>query len=244
LSQSAIVNAFVQLLIYGVIEDIDMLELYQFEGCEYSAQVRLKMSEWEIDYILRNVSRDKFKRPLLTCISGRNETPTLVDSTRDVILVGDEQKIIRYVGKYYRKRNAQKPRRIGVERLPRGTNKLQTKRIYSEPGKQDGVRILVDRVWPRGFSKERARIDEWRKELAPSTALRKWFSHDPAKWTGFQSRYRKELATSGGIEALKELATRSRHAAITLVYGAADEQHNQALVLKEFLDGLTSAPAG
>jgi glutathione S-transferase len=85
-----------------------LLELYQFEECEYSAQVRLKMSEWQIDYILRNVSRDKSKRPFLKKISGRSETPTLVDSTRDVILVGDEQKIIRYVGKYYRKRNAQK----------------------------------------------------------------------------------------------------------------------------------------
>ena len=76
-----------------------MLELYQFEGCEYSAQVRLKMSEWEIDYILRNVSRDTSKRPLLKRISGRNETPTLVDSARDVILVADERDIIRYVRK-------------------------------------------------------------------------------------------------------------------------------------------------
>ena len=83
----------------GVIEEIVMLELYQFEGCEYSAQVRLKMSEWEIDYILRNVSRDTSKRPLLKRISGRNETPTLVDSARDVILVADERDIIRYVRK-------------------------------------------------------------------------------------------------------------------------------------------------
>jgi len=85
-----------------------MLELYQFEGCEYSAQVRLKMSEWGIDYILRNVSQDKSKRPLLKKMSGRSETPTLIDSTREVILVGDEQEIIHYVGTYYRKRNAQK----------------------------------------------------------------------------------------------------------------------------------------
>lgn len=90
------------------IKEKDMLELYQFEECEYSAQVRLKMSEWEIDYILRDVSRDKSKWPLLKRISGRSETPTLVDSTRDVILIGDEQTIIRYVGKYFRKRNAQK----------------------------------------------------------------------------------------------------------------------------------------
>jgi hypothetical protein len=85
-----------------------MLELYQFEECEYSAQVRLKMSEWEIDCILRNVSRDKSKRPLLKKISGRSETPTLVDSIRDVILVGDEQKIIDHIRKYFRKRKTQK----------------------------------------------------------------------------------------------------------------------------------------
>ena len=82
-----------------------MLELYQFEECEYSRQVRLKMSEWEIDYIARNVSQDKSRRPFLKKISGRSETPTLVDSTREVIPVGDEQQIIRHLGKYYKRRN-------------------------------------------------------------------------------------------------------------------------------------------
>lgn len=115
---------------------------------------------------------------------------------------------------------------------------IQVKRVYSEPDRHDGLRILVDRVWPRGLSKERAKVDEWRKELAPSTALRKWFGHQPAKWTGFRERYRKELTESGEIEALKELAQRSRHEAITLVYGATDEQHNQAVALKEFIDQL------
>jgi uncharacterized protein YeaO (DUF488 family) len=115
---------------------------------------------------------------------------------------------------------------------------IQIKRVYSDPTKRDGFRILVDRVWPRGCSKDRAKVDEWRKELAPSTALRKWFGHDPAKWAGFRERYRKELAASGGIDALKELAQRPRHEAITLVYGAADEQHNQAVALKEFIDQL------
>ena len=76
------------------------------------------------------------------------------------------------------------------------------------------------------------------KRAAPSTALRKWFGHQPAKWTGFRERYRKELAESGGLEALKELAQRSRHETITLVYGATDEQHNQAVALKEFIDQL------
>ena len=118
---------------------------------------------------------------------------------------------------------------------------IHVKRIYSESHKHDGLRLLVDRVWPRGMSKARANIDEWRKELAPSTALRKWFGHDPAKWAGFQARYRKELAESEGIESLKVLAARARHDTITLVYSAADEQHNQAVVLKEFLDELASA---
>ena len=113
---------------------------------------------------------------------------------------------------------------------------IRVKRIYSEAQRQDGIRILVDRVWPRGFSKERARIDEWRKDLAPSTALRKWFGHDPAKWAGFRARYRKELRESDAMEALKGLAARTRHKTITLVYSAADEQHNQAVVLKEFLE--------
>lgn len=117
--------------------------------------------------------------------------------------------------------------------------RTQIKRIYASPSKRDGVRILVDRVWPRGFSKQQARIDEWRKDLAPSTALRRWFGHDPAKWTGFQARYRNELALSGKIEALKELAARSRHEVITLVYSAADEQHNQARALKVFMDEWT-----
>ena len=91
-----------------------MLELYQFEGCEYSAQVRQKMSEWEIDYILRNVSTDRSKRSLLKRISGRRETPTLIDSTRDVILIGDEQKIISYVGRHYKRRRRGKLRSRSV----------------------------------------------------------------------------------------------------------------------------------
>ena len=86
---------------------------------------------------------------------------------------------------------------------------IYVKRNYSEPHKHDGLRLLVDRVWPRGMSKARANIDEWRKELAPSTALRKWFGHDPAKWAGFQARYRKELAESEGIESFKILAARA-----------------------------------
>ena len=120
---------------------------------------------------------------------------------------------------------------------------IQVKRVYSERGTKDGVRILVDRVWPRGVTKARARIDEWRKDLAPSTSLRKWFGHDLAKWRGFRERYRKELTAPGQIDTLTELAKRSRHETITLIYSAADEQHNQAVALKEFIDEVASARA-
>ena len=99
---------------------------------------------------------------------------------------------------------------------------IRIKRVYSEPGKQDGLRILVDRVWPRGFSKERARIVEWRKDLAPTTSLRKWFGHEPARWIEFRRRYRTELTRSGMMDELKKLARLSRKRPITLVYGAAD----------------------
>lgn len=115
---------------------------------------------------------------------------------------------------------------------------VRIKRIYSESSKRDGLRILVDRIWPRGVSKNMAHIDEWRKELAPSTALRKWFGHDPVKWADFLTRYRKELTESGGIDALKQLAQRSRGKTVTLVYASADEQHNQAVALREFMNGL------
>jgi len=112
---------------------------------------------------------------------------------------------------------------------------IKIKRVYEEPSTGDGMRILVDRVWPRGISKERARLADWRKDLAPSTPLRKWFGHDPAKWKEFRHRYRAELKRSGQSDALKDLAKLSRRKTVTLVYGAADEKHNQAVALKEFL---------
>ena len=116
---------------------------------------------------------------------------------------------------------------------------IRIKRVYSGSSARDGARILVDRVWPRGFSKERARIDEWRKELAPSTVLRKWFGHDPAKWTEFRKRFRTELTQSGMMDELMKLARLSRKRTITLLYSAADEEHNQAVALKEWLDELS-----
>jgi len=117
---------------------------------------------------------------------------------------------------------------------------VKIKRVYAPPAPQDGLRILVDRIWPRGISKQQARITEWRKELAPSTTLRNWFGHDPAKWKGFRERYRAELKQPGQMESLRGLAQRSKHRTITLVYAAVDEQHNQAVVLKELLGGLNT----
>jgi uncharacterized protein YeaO (DUF488 family) len=114
---------------------------------------------------------------------------------------------------------------------------IKIKRVYEKPSAGDGMRILVDRVWPRGISKERARLADWRKDLAPSTPLRKWFGHDPAKWKEFRTRYRAELKRSGQSDA-KELVKLSRRKTVTLVYGAADEKHNQAVALKELLDEL------
>jgi uncharacterized protein YeaO (DUF488 family) len=111
---------------------------------------------------------------------------------------------------------------------------IHLKRIYDAPSETDGLRILVDRLWPRGMTKKRAAVDLWLKEVAPSTELRKWFGHDPAKWNQFQERYRKELrADKDAIGLLKE---KSKEGTITLLYGARDEEHNEALVLKTLLD--------
>ena len=116
---------------------------------------------------------------------------------------------------------------------------IRTKRVYSEPSLRDGVRILVDRVWPRGISKERARVVEWRKDLAPTTSLRKWFGHESARWTEFRRRYRTELTRSGMMDELRKLARLSPIRTITLLYSAADEEHNQAVALKELIDEFT-----
>ncbi len=111
--------------------------------------------------------------------------------------------------------------------------RVQLKRIYDAPEKSDGVRVLVDRLWPRGLTKKAASLDLWMKELAPSTELRKWFNHDPERWARFQQRYRRELLEHGKeLAALKAQAARRR---VTLLYGARDTQHNEAVVLQEVL---------
>jgi uncharacterized protein YeaO (DUF488 family) len=111
---------------------------------------------------------------------------------------------------------------------------IKIKRAYEPAEKSDGFRILVDRLWPRGIKKEALAADSWLKEIAPSDVLRKWFHHDAAaNWETFQTKYLAELKESTGIDALKELI--KEHKIITLVYGAKDELHNQATVIKEFL---------
>jgi uncharacterized protein YeaO (DUF488 family) len=121
---------------------------------------------------------------------------------------------------------------------------IRIKRVYTPPDRADGARILVDRVWPRGLKKIAARIDEWRWDLAPTAALRKWFRHDPKKWDDFQRRYRHELKTRGKLDALQELAKRARREQITLLFGARDEEHNNAIVLRELLGELLGSTPG
>jgi uncharacterized protein YeaO (DUF488 family) len=111
--------------------------------------------------------------------------------------------------------------------------KLKLKRIYEAPAKDDGKRILVDRLWPRGVSKERAAIDLWLKEVAPSPALRTWFGHEPTRWEEFGERYLDELSRNA---AAKELKAQVKSGQTTLLYAAHDAEHNHARVLKSFLE--------
>ena len=112
---------------------------------------------------------------------------------------------------------------------------IRLKRAYEPASSDDGARILVDRLWPRGVSKAAAAIDQWLKEIAPSTELRKWFGHDPARWTEFRRRYAGELREHAGpIRALRDQA---RRGPLTLVYSAHDQAHNDAVVLRDILLG-------
>ena len=111
---------------------------------------------------------------------------------------------------------------------------IQVKRIYEAAAPSDGYRILVDRVWPRGVSKERAKIALWLKEIAPSTGLRKWFGHDPERWPEFRKRYRQELGAHIDLaDRIRQLE--KEHRVVTLLFGARDEERNQAVVLRDFL---------
>jgi uncharacterized protein YeaO (DUF488 family) len=110
---------------------------------------------------------------------------------------------------------------------------IQVKRVYEPAEADDGVRVLVDRLWPRGLSKEKARVDEWLKELGPSTALRKWFNHDPGRWDEFRTRYRAELASPEQRQRLDHLRALARQKTVSVLYGARDSEHNEAVVIAE-----------
>ncbi len=111
---------------------------------------------------------------------------------------------------------------------------IRIKRAYPPADEDDGFRILVDRLWPRGISKERAKLDLWLKDVAPSNELRKWFAHDPERWTEFQAKYREELKDKKDI--LNEIKDKEKEeSTITLVYAAKDEDHNNAVVLRDLL---------
>ncbi len=113
---------------------------------------------------------------------------------------------------------------------------IRIKRIYDPYSPEDGRRVLVDRVWPRGMRKDEAGLDEWLKDLAPSTALRKWFGHDPARWEEFQARYRAELGDPEPRELLERLARDAEAGTVTLLYGAKDERRNQAVVIRQLVE--------
>jgi uncharacterized protein YeaO (DUF488 family) len=110
---------------------------------------------------------------------------------------------------------------------------VRVKRIYDQADAGDGYRVLIDHVWPRGVSRERARLDDWARELAPSDELRRWFAHDPARFDEFRRRYRGELASER--DQVPELARRAREGPVTILFAARDREHNNAVVLAELL---------
>ena len=112
----------------------------------------------------------------------------------------------------------------------------RVKRVYDEPTKSDGRRVLVDHLWPRGLKKNEAQIDEWLKEIAPSTRLRKWFGHDPARWKEFKKKYAAEL--DGQRDQVEKLAREASKRRITLLFSAKDTQHNNAVALKDYIEKL------
>lgn len=110
---------------------------------------------------------------------------------------------------------------------------IQVKRIYEPPSQGDGLRVLVDRIWPRGMSKQRAQVDRWLKEIAPSSALRHWFGHDPDRWPEFKQRYFRELAKHEDL--LVELLEQAQERPVTLLFAAREDRYNNAVALREYL---------
>ena len=123
--------------------------------------------------------------------------------------------------------------------------RVNVKRVYEEPARTDGTRVLVDRLWPRGLSKARAAVDKWLRDLAPSDALRKWFHARPDGWTIFRKRYLKELARPESAEALGELyRLANQRKRLTLLFASRNEERNNATVLKDLLEGMRKPPTG
>ena len=131
----------------------------------------------------------------------------------------------------------------GAQAVMKGTSRhVRLQRAYDDPQPDDGYRVLVDRVWPRGRTKAELRLDAWAKDLGPSTELRKWFGHDPARWIEFQERYRAELADPKRAEALDALASIAGDGRVTIVYGARDREHNQAQVIADEIERRLATP--
>ncbi|HJU05516.1 MAG TPA: DUF488 domain-containing protein [Nitrospiraceae bacterium] len=127
-----------------------------------------------------------------------------------------------------------------MTRSPFPASHLRLKRAYEPAAPDDGVRILIDRLWPRGVSKAKAALDDWMKDIAPSTELREWFGHDPKRWPEFQRRYKAELRQH--TQELDRIRALAKTQTVTLVYSAHDEEHNDAIVLKEVLLNETGGP--
>ena len=127
------------------------------------------------------------------------------------------------------------------QRAPPAHRMLRLKRVYDPPTPEDGERILVERLWPRGLSREAARLSAWFREVAPSPELRRWFGHRPERWEGFRLRYRQELEAPSRRRLVEELARHARRGTVTLVFAARDEEHNGAVVLKEVVEELLRA---
>jgi uncharacterized protein YeaO (DUF488 family) len=112
-------------------------------------------------------------------------------------------------------------------------SEVRVKRVYAPPAEDDGARVLVDRLWPRGLTREEAAVDLWLKDIAPSAELRRWFGHDPALWPAFQDRYRAELAGNPAVDELRAIIEQGRR--VTLLFGAKDTEHNNAVALQSYL---------
>ena len=123
--------------------------------------------------------------------------------------------------------------------------RIQVKRVYEKPGRADGARVLVDRLWPRGLSKNQAAVAAWLRDLAPSDGLRQWFHARPEAWTGFRKRYIKELSRPEAVEALDELyRLAGRRKRMTLLFASKNQRHNNAVVLKDLMEGMRKPPTG